>query len=484
MKKFFRYFNPIRHLGIRKYSVFWPFIITSMTYVLSEVFAIKIVNDPRIVGLYIIYIPVVYIIYFSFRFGIRGGLAVVLLTIFYYFYIIYTRNFQGPQLISAIETTLILGFTFAIVGYIIGWLKQRIDLLIENEADERRRLEAIFQQLPVGIIITNAKGTVVQINKKTSEILGKKIPLGIQVGKDTFVEYEQDGKYVSTVQTPLYQAIHFGKTSKDKEYNIKRPDGKKRTIRVNASVILNKKNKVIAAASIINDITSRKELEERKDDFVNMASHELKTPLTSMMLYIEGLALSLKKHDERRLQKTLSGIKQQAIRLQELVNSLLDVSRLQTGKLVFIKEDFRLDELIREAVDALQNTSDSKKIIFKNKIPHIVYGDRFRINQVLTNLLTNALKYSPDGKNIIVSVKSEKTNVTISVRDYGIGIAKEQQRKIFDRLYQVTDSESKTYPGLGMGLYISREIIKRHRGKIWVESEIGKGSTFFFTIPK
>ncbi len=144
--------------------------------------------------------------------------------------------------------------------------------------------------------------------------------------------------------------------------------------------------------------------------------------------------------------------------MKELVNDLLDVSRIQTGKLNFSKEKFKLNELIAETIDGLQGTTNNQPLLYKSKQSFEVFADKFRICQVLTNLITNASKYSPENTAIVI------------------------QAKIFERLYQVTDVTEKTFPGLGMGLYISKEIIKRHRGNIWVEGEKGKGSTFYFSL--
>jgi signal transduction histidine kinase len=156
---------------------------------------------------------------------------------------------------------------------------------------------------------------------------------------------------------------------------------------------------------------------------------------------------------------------------------------LQTGKLHFTKEDIRLDELIEETVEQLEGTTKNQSITFSGKNPLTVNADRYRVYQVLNNLITNAAKYSPEGSDITVRLKKIDGKAVVSVSDSGIGISKDQQKKIFDRLYQVVDAEINTFPGLGMGLYISKEIIKRHKGTIWVESEKGKGSTFFFSLP-
>ena len=156
---------------------------------------------------------------------------------------------------------------------------------------------------------------------------------------------------------------------------------------------------------------------------------------------------------------------------------------LQTGKLVFTKEEFRIDTLIEEIIDVLQDSAVDKKIIFTKKLPLIVLADRFRIYQVITNLITNAIKFSNQGERIIVSLQKQDDKAVVSIQDFGIGVAKEQQKKIFERLYQVNDEKVKTFPGFGMGLYISKEIIKKNKGSIWVESELGKGATFYFSLP-
>jgi signal transduction histidine kinase len=147
-----------------------------------------------------------------------------------------------------------------------------------------------------------------------------------------------------------------------------------------------------------------------------------------------------------------------------------------------IQKPFCINDLLKEIISVLQSTT-SQQIILK-KYPHVqINADKFRIYQVVTNLLTNAIKYSPQGEKIWIEIQSLKNKLVVSVKDQGIGIDKNQQKRIFDRLYQVTDAKEKKFPGLGMGLYISREIIKRHRGAIWVEGEKGKGSTFYFSLP-
>jgi signal transduction histidine kinase len=483
MKRILRYLNPIKRLGQRKYSFWFPFLASIILPLVSEFYAYSIAGDPKAVGAYIIFLHVAFIIYFSFRDGIKGGVITVFFAIAYYAYIIYTRNYSGDQLTRSIDTTIILGILYLALACVIGWLKQTIDTLLGREKDERRRLQSIISQLPVGVVVTDKDGYVVEVNKKIDAILGTKIPIGFKVGeREDILETTQNGKKVQPSQGPLAQVLATGKAIAGREMVIERKDGKHVFVQVSAAPIHNHEGKIIAAASISTDVTQQKELEKRKDDFVNMASHELKTPITSMKLYLEALTARLQTSD-KSTQKIISRIKYQTENLQELVSDLLDVSKIQTGKLTFNKEDFSLNELIEEIIQDMQDASANHRISFRTKQKVSVHADRFRLYQVLTNLLTNAIKYSPEGGEIKVGLKRTDGKSVVSVQDFGIGIPKGQQKKIFDRLYQVTDPTEKTFPGLGMGLYISKEIMKRHKGSIWVESQKDKGSTFFIAIP-
>ncbi len=483
IKKVYIFLNPIAHLGDKRYPYWFAVLLPGITIVLLEWYSYSVAHDPNSIGLAAIFFFIPQIMYFAFRAGILGGFVTVAITIAYYFYIIYSRKYEGNQLASGIDTTVILSAIYFFLALIIGWLKQTIDGLIERESNGRRRLEAIIQQLPVGVIITDNEGKVVQANKRLEEIIGSKIPIGFLMGRQQYdIKSTIDEKVVSPSQSPVFQAVTSGKPVLRKEFTIERKDKKKIYVTVNATPIQNRRGEIVAAASIITDITAQKELEKRKDDFVNMASHELKTPITSMKLYIDSLQLRTASMKDARVTTIVTRIKTQTERLQELVNDLLDVSRIQTGKLTFSMEKFRFDELLSETVDELQASAGNRLVLVKT-VPTDVKADRFRIYQVVTNLITNAIKYSVGTGAITIRLTKHKDEVIVSVADHGIGIAKEQQNKIFDRLYQVADDKEKTFPGFGMGLYISKEIIRRHHGKIWVESEKGSGSTFFFSLP-
>lgn len=485
------YLNPISRLGIRKYSFIFPLLCTVVVCVGLELFSTKILAKPTATGMYAIFVLLGTIIYFAFHDGIKGGLTATLPTVGYYIYIIVTRKYEGRQLVVALETTLILAIVYIFLAVIIGWLKQSLDRVIEQETVARMdaengqlRLQTILNQLPVGVLLVDSKNLKIEANTQAELILGRRIRTDLKTLRKSKNHLSlKNAKPLDPQDWPIVRALHKGETIVSEQIEYIRKEDDVVSLRINAAPIRNRNKEIIAAVSIIDDITQEKELEKRKDDFVNMASHELKTPITSLKLYVESLFSQLKKSPDERGLKTVTGLKNQVERLHELVNELLDVSQIQTGKLHLKKEVFRLDELLAELVDTMQYSRPDSQIKLIGKTPLTVFGDKFRIYQVFINLLTNALKYSPTNKKVIVRYKKAGQRAIVTVQDFGIGIDKQQRKKIFERLYQVIPTSGKSYTGLGMGLYISQQIIKKHHGSIWVRSEKNKGSTFCFTLP-
>jgi signal transduction histidine kinase len=221
------------------------------------------------------------------------------------------------------------------------------------------------------------------------------------------------------------------------------------------------------------------ESQKKKDEFIGIASHELKTPLTSIKGYVEMLDMMEQEQPKKQfVQKTLGNIN----KLERLVKDLLDVSKIQSGQLQLEMKEFDMDELLNETMNASQMVSETHKIIRKGALLNeMVYGDRQRIEQVLLNLLSNAIKYSPGENTVIVETEKTEKELIIKIRDYGIGVAPEEQTNIFERFYR-SNTVAVHISGFGLGLYICRDIINRHYGRIWVESN-GKGSVFNFSLP-
>ncbi|MDN3654433.1 PAS domain S-box protein [Ferruginibacter paludis] len=231
------------------------------------------------------------------------------------------------------------------------------------------------------------------------------------------------------------------------------------------------------------DIHEIKESEHQKDFFISMASHELKTPITSIKGYVQILMSMYRDKDDEFLNNSLKTVNKQILTLTTLIVDLLDLSKIKSGTLQLNMEHFCLNELITEIVKEIQVIEPGCVIHFSPEKNTGVYADRGRIGQVLINFLTNATKYSPTCKDIRVSTKITATELKVYVADSGIGISKTDQQKIFQRFYRVAGKDEKTFPGFGIGLFIAAEIIQRHQGKIGVESEPGKGSVFYFSLP-
>ncbi len=231
------------------------------------------------------------------------------------------------------------------------------------------------------------------------------------------------------------------------------------------------------------DIQEIKEQEQQKDYFISMASHELKTPLTSVKGYVQMLQMMHEKSEDYFLKNALNTMDRQIKTLTSLITELLDVSKIKSGVLNFNKEHFELTELINEVVDEEKHINPHYQIPINAKEKVIVFADRDRIGQVLINFLTNAIKYSPGTTTVEVKCSINGNQVTVAVKDFGIGISKKDQENVFKQFYRVEGTNERTYPGFGIGLFIASEIIRRHNGKIYLKSELGKGSVFSFEIP-
>jgi two-component system CheB/CheR fusion protein len=261
------------------------------------------------------------------------------------------------------------------------------------------------------------------------------------------------------------------------------PDGSLHWIKVQGIVVSNEKKVPIIMLGTILDITESKSDEIRKNDFIAMASHELKTPLTSLKAYIQLLSKKLDQSNDSFTSNALSKANYQVNKMTDLIHGFLDLSRLEPGKLKLKAQFFEINKLIKDIVAETVATNPTHLIEFEPKEVITVAADREKIGQVVSNFLSNAAKYSERGSKIIITSKKIDGNVEVKVTDEGIGIKARHQEKLFQRFYRVENEKMKNVSGFGIGLYLSNEIIQRHGGKIGVESIEDKGSTFYFSLP-
>ncbi|MEX8547423.1 MAG: PAS domain-containing protein [Mucilaginibacter sp.] len=231
------------------------------------------------------------------------------------------------------------------------------------------------------------------------------------------------------------------------------------------------------------DVTEQKLDEQRKNDFIGIVSHELKTPVTTIYAYLQVLQGKLRKTQDAFILTALDKSVTQVKKMTTIINGFLNVSRLESGKIYIDKQRFDMAGLVKETETETATMISSHQIIFAPVEPTFVIADRDKIGQVINNFISNAVKYSAPGSTINIACISFDGQTQVSVKDEGMGISQKDIQQLFTRYYRVEGTHTQTISGFGIGLYLCSEIIHRHGGKIWVESEVGKGSAFYFSLP-
>ena len=343
---------------------------------------------------------------------------------------------------------------------------ERFRLLLENAFDI--------------IAILSKDGIIVYESESLSKILG--YSQNEREGKSIFTDPIVHPEDIDIKKAAFQKALNDPDEIVRTEFRLKHKDGGYRDIEaVYLNLITNPRIEGVVAT--YHDVTDRKKVEKQKEDFISIASHELKTPVTSLKAYAQILEDSFIKAKDKKSAELLEKMNKQVDRLTALITDLLDFTRIHGDRLKLREGNYNINELISEMVEDMQRTTKLHKIDARLDRSVQMWGDRYRTGQVLTNLLSNAIKYSPHAKKIIVSSKLEKNSITVCVQDFGIGIKKDLLNKVFERFFRISESRLNTFPGLGLGLYIAAEIIKRQGGTINVKSTDGKGSTFCFSLP-
>lgn len=355
--------------------------------------------------------------------------------------------------------------------------KQIQDALAHKEENLRLAMEAT----DLGTWDFRPGSGIFELSGRCSELLG--LPAGVQAGYDTFIQcVHRDDR--ERIHLTLQQALgNRGSRRFSSEFRTSGLNEKKeRWVRAKGEAFFNDNEEATRLIGTVQDITERKLLEQQKDDFLGVASHELKTPVTSLKGYVQILETELREKGESTYADQLKKVDIQIDKLVDLINDLLDVTKIESGKLLFSRERFDFDQLVNETLESMQYISKGHTLVRQGFAKSIVNGDRNRIGQVITNLVSNAIKYSPMADKVIVHVARENNDVTLSVQDFGSGIPPGLTDKVFDRFFRINSSNDWA-SGLGLGLYISSEIIKRHNGRIWAESVLDQGSVFHVSLP-
>jgi PAS domain S-box-containing protein len=350
------------------------------------------------------------------------------------------------------------------------------ELLRENE----ERLRLIIQNAFDIITIFSEKGDVIYESESIEEILGYKP--AERIAKNIFIDgivHPNDKKKKENMFKSALE--HPGKDIKS-EFRLLHKDGTYRDMEAVCINLLNN-SKIKGILANYRDVTERKALEKQKDQFIGIASHELKTPVTSIKGYVQVLEQVFEEDGNKGALSMLKKMEGQVDRLANLIKDLLDVTQIGEGILKLKKSDFDLNELINEVVTEIQPIALKHIIVTELQPLQQVNGDKEKLRQVLINILSNAVKYSPGGRRVEIRSKIEDKSAIVSVKDFGIGMTDETQKKIFNRFFRDVDPAMSTFPGLGLGLYIASEIVRVHDGNLWVKSKLHEGSEFFLSLP-
>lgn len=358
-----------------------------------------------------------------------------------------------------------------------------------RKSEEHNR--AIVSHTSVGIFGADLEGRITFLNEKASQLFGlhRNEGIGVNVLDMTVAEFRE------STRQKFGQLVTLGR-SFESEKRMFRKDGSVFWANVSVAGIFDDQGKIKSVVAVVIDITQRKaaetalraseqqlkELLRLKDDFIGIASHELKTPVTSMKAYAEIVKESMEQLGDKQNSYLLSRLNQQIDRLTTLIRHLLDTSRISQGQLQLASENVDINSLLLERVDEIKRTTGHRFVCHLGKLP-AVQGDPERLAQVMTNLISNSVKYAPVDTTITVFTELENDKVKITVQDQGPGITRADQQKIFDKFFRSSGKTGNSFPGMGLGLYITAQIIQKHGGELMVESEPGNGAAFSFTLP-
>ncbi len=359
------------------------------------------------------------------------------------------------------------------VGSIIANLQ-----LYREVVEEREELLQTFESLAAGLLLVSPEGRISQINASARAIFG--------VGNEAISKQYGDVLKGETADAfrDAYQAALRGDDSISRDVAV-HVGNVERNYQIQIAQVRNEDGKDLGVVAIFIDITDMKAIDKMKSSFVAMASHELRTPLTAIKGFVSTLLMDDTFSNEERLEFYMI-IDQECDRLTRLINDLLNTSRIEAGE--SLKPNYTKVETktLLEKVIMIQKQSTNRhtlKLDMRGEIPDIV-GDEDKLDQVLTNLLNNAIKYSPNGGDITLHAMVDGDELLVGIEDQGLGIPKDHLNKVFDKFHRVNNEDNRRIYGTGLGLYLVKHLVETvHMGRIWAESEVGKGSTFLFRIP-
>lgn len=336
--------------------------------------------------------------------------------------------------------------------------------------------ENILESISDGVIVLNKQMEVVKSNNAFLSAFNFQKPGFINFDFAAIIAASDSGRHI-------IEKLHLIWNSKagfsNEHIEIKLPTGEKRVFEVTGSPFLNDAADHILL--IFHDVTVYKELEKEREDIIGFITHELRNPLSNVLLLNEVMREAVKTKDLNLVEEMIKRSEKNAQRMNKMIGGLYNATKVSSGQLSFEFSNFLFIDMVKEAVETVQVLEPSFKITVEGDGNFMVFADRYRMIQVITNYLSNAIKYSNQSKEVILSISAADNMVTVAVKDNGLGISKKHLPYVFDRFFRL--EQSRNIEGIGLGLYLCRQIIHGHNGQVWVESQVNEGSTFFFSLP-
>jgi PAS domain S-box-containing protein len=399
----------------------------------------------------------------------------------------HARNQRVDLIVGGVLKTFFFNYSFTALrnkaGDIYGVMNTAADVTDVVSAkqaieESEERFRTMAEDTDVLIATAADSGSATYFNKAWQDITGKSVDELQHYGWLDLVHPDDKDSFLETYLTAYKKQESFSG-----EFRILSKNGDYRWLYARVPARHRSDGSFAGYISSCVDITDLKKDEVRKNDFIGMVSHELKTPLTALNGLVQVASSKLKHSDDTFMKAAMDKATVQVKKMGTMINGFLNISRLESGKIMIDKSRFNLRELIAEIIAEAELTASTHRIHFVPGDPVYVIADEDKIGSVISNLLSNAIKYSPKGDFVELKCEISGNTAQVSVRDEGMGMLQQDAEKIFERYYRVEGAHTRNISGFGIGLYLSAEIIERHDGKIWVESESGKGSTFHFSLP-
>jgi two-component system sensor histidine kinase VicK len=356
--------------------------------------------------------------------------------------------------------------------------EQHLKQMVQNVTESEQRFRTMAEGTDVMIAVGDETGAATYFNEAWVKATGRNNSELIKHGWIDLMHADDKDRVVKTFTEAFAKKAPW-------EWEFRMPDNKGSYcwLMARGRPRFNQNDEFVGYISSTVDITAIKENEQRKNDFISMVSHELKTPLTSLSGYMQLLKSKAVNNQDISTTTMVEKALRQVIRMTTLINGFLNVSRLESARIYIDRVYFDMAALIIEVDEEVQASVSSHHVVFGPLKETWVKADRDKIGQVINNLISNAVKYSPSGSTISIACEAKDNCLLVKVKDEGTGISPEDQPRLFERYFRVNNASYKNVAGFGIGLYLCAEIIKRHDGSIGVDSKVGQGSTFFFELP-